>query len=362
MKKTLFEEKRKLYKTLRYLLVFLFFFFFCQFLVRFHVFVLLTQLFQAFLPFFLGLLLAFLLEPLMHFFEKKFPKLVAVLLPFLLLIIVMLLLGFLIVPSFLKEGSEFLENFPEIIRDIQNFLENIWPFTENVHLKQTLFQVLNQLPSVLHQTLEKCLPQFCSHVFFFFTTSFFTILIGIYLLYDFPKIKAFLNRKISPLYQKDTHSLCSTLRNSFNRYILGLFLVMFLVFLTQFIGLSLAGMRSPVFFASLCALTDLIPYVGPYLGGIPCVLIAFSMSKTVGICTLISILVVQFLENSFYQPYILGKTLYLPPWLILTGIVFASSFFGLFGMLLVSPILMMLKILFPFFQACLKKRRDQKKS
>ena len=102
---------------------------------------------------------------------------------------------------------------------------------------------------------------------------------------------------------------------------------------------------------------DLIPYIGPYVGGIPCVLMGFSMGTSTGIATLVSIFIVQLLENCFYQPYILGKTLVLPPWLILGAILVFSYFFGLLGMLLAAPTLAILKILFPFLITCFQKKK-----
>ena len=360
MKNEFFKEKIKFYKTFRFFLFFLLFFFLIALFGCFHIFSFFLQVLRAFLPFFLGFFLAFLLEPLMHVFEKRMPKLCAVILPFLLLCLLLFLLGILIVPSFLKEGGELIENFPTMIEDMKNSLGKIWPFHENQALKESLFHFMNTLPFQVHYQLENILPSFCNHLFSLLTTSFFSLLIGVYLLYDFSRIKSFLFQKISPIYQKDLHHLFRIVRSSMNRYFLGVFLVMFLVFLTQLIGFLLAGMKSPVFFASICAFTDFIPYIGPYLGGIPCVFIAFSINNTVGIFTLLSILVVQFLENSFYQPYILGKTLYLPPWLILTGILVASSFFGLFGMILVTPLLLILKMIFPFCKDCLEEKRKRR--
>ena len=135
-------------------------------------------------------------------------------------------------------------------------------------------------------------------------------------------------------------------------------MVMFLVFISQSIGLTLAGLKAPLVFALFCAITDVIPYFGPWIGGIPAVIVGFTISPTVGICTIISILVVQALENYFYQPLIMGHTMKLHPITIMIGLLIFGHFFGIIGMIIATPVIACLKILFEFIyerKAILKK-------
>ncbi len=123
---------------------------------------------------------------------------------------------------------------------------------------------------------------------------------------------------------------------------------MLLVFLTQSIGLTLAGLKAPLVFALFCAVTDIIPYFGPYIGGIPAVIVGFTISPITGICVLISIIIVQLLENNFYQPLIMGHTMKLHPVTIMLGLLIFQHFFGIIGMVVATPVIACLKILFIF--------------
>ena len=107
---------------------------------------------------------------------------------------------------------------------------------------------------------------------------------------------------------------------------------MFLVFITQSIGLTIAGLEAPILFALFCAVTDIIPYFGPYIGGIPAVLVGFSMSPMTGICVLVAIIIAQFLESNFLQPLVMGKTMKLHPVTIMIGLLIFGHFFGILGM------------------------------
>ena len=123
---------------------------------------------------------------------------------------------------------------------------------------------------------------------------------------------------------------------------------MLLVFITQSIGLTLAGLQAPLIFALFCALTDVIPYFGPYIGAIPAIIVGFTMDPLVGICCIISILVVQALENNFYQPLIMGHTMKLHPVTIMLGLLIFQHFFGIIGMIVATPVIACAKVIFNF--------------
>lgn len=123
---------------------------------------------------------------------------------------------------------------------------------------------------------------------------------------------------------------------------------MLLVFITQSVGLTLAGLEAPILFALFCAVTDIIPYFGPYIGGIPAVIVGFTISPITGICVTISILVVQLLENNFYQPLIMGHTMKLHPVTIMIGLLLFQHFFGIIGMVVATPVIACLKVLLTF--------------
>ncbi len=101
-------------------------------------------------------------------------------------------------------------------------------------------------------------------------------------------------------------------------------------------------------FALFCAVTDIIPYFGPYIGGVPAVIVGFTISPITGICVLISILVVQILENNFYQPLIMGHTMKLHPVTIMIGLLIFQDFFGIIGMVVATPVIACLKVLITF--------------
>ena len=123
---------------------------------------------------------------------------------------------------------------------------------------------------------------------------------------------------------------------------------MTLVFITQSICLTLAGLEAPLIFALFCAVTDIIPYFGPYIGAIPAVLVGFTMSPFTGVCCIIAIVVVQLLENNFYQPLIMGHAMKLHPVTIMLGLLIFEHFFGIIGMIIATPVIATIKVILMF--------------
>ena len=101
-------------------------------------------------------------------------------------------------------------------------------------------------------------------------------------------------------------------------------------------------------FALFCAVTDVIPYFGPYIGAIPAIIVGFTISPITGICVIISIVVVQLLENNFYQPLIMGHTMQLHPVTIMLGLLIFQHFFGILGMVIATPVIACIKVLLLF--------------
>ena len=122
-----------------------------------------------------------------------------------------------------------------------------------------------------------------------------------------------------------------------------------LVFVLSSLGFVISGLKAPLLFGLFCGLTDVIPYLGPYIGGAPAVIVGFSQSTITGIITLVAVVIIQFIEGNFLQPLIMSKQLKLHPVTIMLGLLVFGYFFGVIGMVLATPIMATIKVVFTFF-------------
>ena len=129
------------------------------------------------------------------------------------------------------------------------------------------------------------------------------------------------------------------------RWELGQFVDMAAVAIAVGLGLWWIGVPLPAALGLIAGLTNFVPYVGPILGGVPAVLLAFSQGVDYALWTVALFVVVQQLEGHVLMPIIQKRATSLPPVLTVLVVVGASVPFGLLGVLLATPLLVVVLVL-----------------
>jgi predicted PurR-regulated permease PerM len=149
--------------------------------------------------------------------------------------------------------------------------------------------------------------------------------------------------------QKDVRDIFNEVNTAFRRFINGALADSTLVFIVSSIAFAIAGLKAPLLFGLFCGITNIIPYAGPYIGGAPAVIVAFSQSTSIGIFVLIALIIIQTLEGNFIQPLIMSKSARLHPVTVIIGLLIFGHFFGIIGMAISTPVIGACKALFLFF-------------
>lgn len=305
-------------------------------------------------PVFIGLLIAWLCDPIVKFLQnKKMPRFVGCIIVYLGLLGLIFMILYLFLPTFVSQIGDFVATIPDILADLKVFGNKFFDTfaTDGIDVKAIQTQVYTTIEDIalgLTTNLPNTIINITKSIISSSVNFVLGLMIGFYMLFDFDKINnTVLNHM--PVTWKDNYiELTTRINTSLRNYVQGVFLVMFLVFITQSVGLTLAGLEAPLLFALFCAVTDIIPYFGPYIGAIPAVLVGFTISPTVGVFCIVSIVVVQLLENNFYQPLIMGHTMQLHPVIIIISLLLFQHFFGIIGMVVATPVVACLKVIFMF--------------
>ena len=314
----------------------------------------LKEIFIVISPVFIGLIIAWLFDPVVKFLQKKkMPRVAACILVYLIFIGLLVLFFALLTPSLIEQVKDFIATIPSILVEFKKVVNNVLnvfgngSFDTNMIKEQVYIHLENfgtGLTTKLPNMLLVCGNSIVSGGMFLILG----IMIGFYMLYDFDKVNDVIYEFVPKRYLSDAKELMSRVNHSLRGYVTGVLTVMLLVFITQSIGLTLAGLKAPLIFAFFCAITDVIPYFGPYIGAIPAIIVGFTISPITGICVIISIVVVQLLENNFYQPLIMGHTMQLHPVTIMLGLLIFQHFFGILGMVIATPVIACIKVLLLF--------------
>ena len=314
----------------------------------------LKEIFIVISPVFIGLIIAWLFDPVVKFLQKKkIPRVVACILVYLIFIGLLVLFFALLTPSLIEQVKDFITTIPSILADFKKVVNNVLnvfgngSFDTNI-VKEQVYSHLENFGTSLTTRIPNMLLVCGKYIVSGGMFLLLGIMIGFYMLYDFDKVNDVIYEFVPKRYLSDAKELMSRVNHSLRGYVTGVLTVMLLVFITQSIGLTLAGLKAPLIFAFFCAITDVIPYFGPYIGAIPAVLVGFTISPLVGIFCIISIVVVQLLENNFYQPLIMGHAMSLHPVTIMLGLLIFEHFFGIIGMIIATPVIATIKVVFTF--------------
>jgi predicted PurR-regulated permease PerM len=140
-------------------------------------------------------------------------------------------------------------------------------------------------------------------------------------------------------------------------YIRGQFLVCLIVGILAYIGYWIIGMPYPLLLASVVAVFNIIPYLGPFFGAAPAILMAFMVSWKMVLFVVIVNTICQILEGNVISPQVVGRTLHMHPLLIIFALLVGGEIAGVIGLILAVPLFAVMKVILQHFFAYYVKRK-----
>jgi predicted PurR-regulated permease PerM len=257
------------------------------------------------------------------------PRWLAMFVTFLVLGGVALLAFLILIPVLAVQLVSFVQAVPDIVTSARHTLRNVLqPLADYGLLKGTPDQFIGELSQDLLD----------------FAKSVGRNVLG-------SLIKASYLMATPKRYRRDALELWESEGLSLSRYLSGLGLDMVIQGAISTIGLFLLGVPYAVLLGTWVALTAIIPYLGAWLGAIPAVLVALTISPGKAILTALLYLIIQQLEGNVLQPRIQGQALNMPSILIFLGVIAGAEIAGFLGILFAVPTLAVLKVLFDFLRA-----------
>lgn len=307
-------------------------------------------------PLFIGLVVAWLFDPIVTYFTKKnlSRKLSTFIVYLLFLIIIGIILG-MIFPLLSDQLTDFAKTIPQIIDSIKNWISDIFSNLKNIEgfdaesVKNNLFANIEGYAGDLTSSLPTIIVNLVSALFSGLGVVVVGLIIGFYILISFDNFGdalEFLPENI----KEDTQNVIEVVNKCLRRFVEGALIDSTLVFIVSALCLWMVGLKAPLLFGLFCGITNVIPYAGPYIGGAPAVIVGFSQGMTTGLLTLLVIAIIQFIEGNFFQPVIMSKTTKLHPVTIMLGLLVFGYFWGIIGMVISTPIIAALKALFIYFE------------
>lgn len=320
-----------------------------------NIFPILFTILSVVSPFFLGFIIAWLLNPIVNkLTDKGMRRGWAVALVYLMLIVLIYLFCLAIIPALVDQLNEMAKTAPELLLNVKDLINNIFVKLSNgtnIDMTNVKMQFMNYLED-FSKNLTTDLPSkivsivqgLISGVGKFLVGA----VIGFYLLMNFNNVTKFLINMVPKKFKGDVEKLSNNISEVLFGFVNGTFLDSLILLVINIIGFSLIGLNAPVLFAVFCVVTNIIPYVGPYIGGIPAILVGFTQSPLIGTLILVFIVATQSIEGNFLHPIIMGRKMDLHPVTIVISLLIFEHFFGIMGMVVATPVVAVLKVIYVF--------------
>lgn len=284
----------------------------------------LWQIKELIFSLFIAFIISGALKPIVDFFEnRKINRSLAAFVVYMLFLLIVANLFALVLPPLINEITHLFKYFPTILKTT---LPQISPYMDFSTLAQNLPNIANETVSLVKSLF--------SNVIFMTSTLFF----GFYLLLEKNFIESVLVNFFDDAEAKRINLIVERAQRRTGSWFWGELILMLIVGIMTYIGLTFIGMKYALALAVLAGLLEVVPTLGPIISTIPAALIGFSSSYALGLSNIAVYFIVQQLENNLLVPIVMRKVVGLHPIITLIALIIGSKLAGILGVLLAVPI------------------------
>lgn len=302
---------------------------------------LVVQVREIIVSIFLAYIIMSAILPLVNFLKKhKFPKILAVLIPYLGIFVAIFMLILPLVPFVIEQITSLIKNFPEFInRSAGAVGVKIDPKQFDTYLSS---EINNLGSSAVNVTTRV------------FGGLFSTITIFVVSLYLLLYEDSFKKSLANIFHDGSREKVLRTVDNvnaKLGAWLRGQVFLCFFIGLFSWVGLTLLGVPYALPLALLAGILEALPTIGPILSSVPSIIIALTISPTLALTVTVFYILVQAIENQLLVPKVMEKAVGLNPVIVILSIMIGASLMGMAGALLSIPFVSFLVVLFQSFES-----------
>ena len=321
------------------------------------------KIFYALLPIIIGFSIAFIFNPLVTFSEKKLkiPRVITAIIIYIVALLSIILIVFFVIKPVIDDMPRMIDGINIVLTEFGELL--------NVDASSIIITIDNWINSYITTITNffTASEEGANQVISFVISLFVTIVVGIIFLTKFDNIKDRAKLLLVTREKKETLIFYSRLYHDLKKYIVSEIFIAAIQFV-EYVGLFLiisifnqAFLDYVLLIGLFAALFSLIPYFGGYLSGLSAILIAVSlpnpMYSMIGI--VIFLLIFPNLDAYLINPMVYKKRIELSPVVTIGGILIFSSLFGVIGVIISIPILLVLSVAYNVYKDFLKTKVQQ---
>jgi predicted PurR-regulated permease PerM len=323
-------------------------------LAAIHLLVLIRPVLSAFwslcekvlAPFFFAVIISYVLHPVVGLLtRRKVPRSAAVLIIYAVFIACVAVVLANLVPMFAEQVRELNERLPGLTMKAQDFVDDVKnnrSVPDSVRdgiagairrAEDGVARFIGNLAGGIGETLD---------ILF---AAFIVPFLAFYMLKDYQMIERAALTFVPERYRRDAVTMLKEIDEALGNYVRGQFTVCLIIGIMAYVGYWLIGLELPLLLAGIVALFNIIPYLGPFFGAAPALLVASTESLRMVLLAAAVNLAVQVLEGNVISPLVVGRKLQMHPLVIIFVVLVGGEAFGIIGLILAVPAYVVLKVI-----------------
>jgi predicted PurR-regulated permease PerM len=305
-----------------------------------------------FAPLLLAATIVFLLNPVVHRLAARgMHRAAAAAITYLAVLVGAALLVLALSPLVGGQIDQLRKEYPDIRQHVEDYVNDRaveserhdWPI--KVPRYERLINELNPPNQDLRHEINR-LKEFGSTVLRIVLVLVLAPIIAFYLLIDLPHTTAVIQSLIPPGSRDEVNLVGRKLARTLGSYLRGQLAVALIVGLLCSIGLSIIGLRFAFIVGMIAGLFNIVPLIGPWIGGIPGVIIALTTGSVVKALLVVAVMAgVQQIDNHFITPQVMQRAVKLHPSAVMLALLAGGTLAGFVGLLLAVPVTAVLRII-----------------
>jgi predicted PurR-regulated permease PerM len=306
--------------------------------------------------------MAFLLSPFVNWMSKKMKRGIAIFIAYIIFTGILFTFFFFTIPMVYDQFGVFISKFPVYITNLTDII-NYW-------IEKSLF--IDNIEGILGKNFlpvdSNAINLYVGSLFSgdnlnylqgitTFTKSFLNLVVafvlgpilGIYILKDAGRLKILLIKISPPKFKYQLNTILDRLEKVGGRYLRGQILVSIIVGFLCGMVLFLLKVDFPVLLGFIAGISNLIPFIGPFIGAIPAALAALFISPLKALLVILLFIAVQQLDSYVISPNVMKFQVGVHPAVVIIVLIAAGAVFGLIGLLIAVPVTAMIQSVLKYY-------------
>jgi predicted PurR-regulated permease PerM len=317
----------------------------------------LNDIADVLLIFFVSILFAAALDPTVDQLERyKIPRVVSILVILLLIILIMVFFVSQLIPLLAIQLIELAKNLNGLLNNLGSG-ESDFLFSETIrNFYQTFIEgiqredILNQFSASL-ETFGQQLQSFAGDTFELIKTAFngifnfaLVLILVFFLVIDEEGVDKFFISLFPSKHGKYIIEKMEAVKSKIGYWLRGQVILIIFMFVLTLIGLLILGVDYALTLAMLAGIAELIPVVGPFIAGVPALLVAFNESPWLALWVFGLIVLLQQIEGNIVVPIVMKKAVGLSPIIVILSMLIGFQTLGILGAIIAIPVTTTLSI------------------